>query len=339
MVGTNMTYINVDNLNVINVELTDYCNAACPQCARFKWDGSLYQEKTNKNHTTFELIKNKIPISVIKRLKKFYSVGTYGDPLMNPDTTKIYEYVKQNNNNCDLEIHSNGGGRDNKFWRSLAEIGVRVVFSIDGLEDTNHLYRRNVNWNKLITNIKTFTEAGGDARWKFIIFKHNEHQIEEAREFSKKIGIKSFGTGFSDRWKEYNWVTGEVRDLIKWPVEGYYIEKPKMQEDKYYDKKSVKVLKAEFNLSKKIVCWACDAGKNEIYLRANGFVQPCCMLGDLDVHESKELIKDFDSINLNKSSLEDILNGDYFKELQKGIAGEPNSHRLKNCFYACGVKT
>ena len=31
----------------------------------------------------------------------------------------------------------------------------------------------------------------------------------------------------------------------------------------------------------------------EIYIRANGYVQPCCMLGDLDVHESKKLIKDF----------------------------------------------
>jgi MoaA/NifB/PqqE/SkfB family radical SAM enzyme len=297
----------------------------------------LYQEKINKNHTTFELIKKKIPMFVIKRLKKFYSIGTYGDPLMNPDTIKIYEYIKKNNNNCNLEIHSNGGGRDNEFWRSLAEIGVRVVFSIDGLEHTNHLYRRNVNWGKLISNIKAFTEAGGDARWKFIIFKHNEHQIEEAREFSKTLGFKSFGTSFSDRWKEFNWVTGEVRNLTKWPVEDYYIEKPNMQEDKYYTKNSVKVLDEEFNLSKRIECWACTGGKYEIYLRANGFVQPCCMLGDLDVHESKEIIKNFDLVNLNKSSLENILNGDYFIQLQKGIAGDLNGHRLKNCFYSCGV--
>lgn len=332
-----MSYINIDNLNVINVELTDYCNAACPMCSRFRWDGSLYKEKINQNHTTIALIKEKIPLAVIKRLKKFYSIGTYGDPLMNPDTIKIYEYIKNNNNSCHLAMHSNGGGRDENFWRSLAEIGVHVGFGIDGIEDTNHLYRRNVNWNNLMRNVKSFINAGGLADWKFIIFKHNEHQIEEAKELSKKIGFRSFNAVFSDRWKEYNWVTGEVKDIIKWPVEDYYIEKPKIQENKYYLKTSVKVSSEELSISKKIECWACTGGKYEIYLRANGFVQPCCMLGDLDVHESKELIKDFDSVNLNKSSLEDILNGDYFKELQKGIAGEPNSHRLKNCLYACGT--
>ena len=53
-----MSYITIDNLNVINVELTDYCNAACPMCSRFKWDGSLNKEKVNSNHTTLSLIKN-----------------------------------------------------------------------------------------------------------------------------------------------------------------------------------------------------------------------------------------------------------------------------------------
>ena len=89
-----MSYITIDNLNVINVELTDYCNAACPMCSRFKWDGSLYKEKVNSNHTTLSLIKNKIPLKVIKQLKMFYSIGTYGDPLMNPDCFQIYEHIK-----------------------------------------------------------------------------------------------------------------------------------------------------------------------------------------------------------------------------------------------------
>jgi MoaA/NifB/PqqE/SkfB family radical SAM enzyme len=44
-----MSYITIDNLNTINVELTNYCNAACPMCARFKWDGELYKEKVNSS--------------------------------------------------------------------------------------------------------------------------------------------------------------------------------------------------------------------------------------------------------------------------------------------------
>ena len=138
-----MSYITIDNLNVINVELTDYCNAACPMCSRFKWDGSLYKEKVNSNHTSLSLIKDKISIKVIKQLKKFYSVGTFGDPLMNPECFQIYEWIKLNNDNCKLEMHSNGGGRSISFWSALGSLGVGVVFGLDGIEDTNHLYRGN----------------------------------------------------------------------------------------------------------------------------------------------------------------------------------------------------
>ena len=331
-----MSYITIDNLNTINVELTNYCNAACPMCARFKWDGELNKEKVNSVHTSLSLIKNKIPIKVIEQLKRFYSVGTYGDPLMNPECFQIYEWIKMHNENCKLEMHSNGGGRSTDFWSALGSLGVGVMFGIDGLADTNHLYRRNVQWDTLIKNVKVFIKAGGIARWKYIIFKHNEHQIDEARTLSKELGFKNFGPVFSDRWKESNWVTGELREMDKMKVDDYYIEKPMSQKDKYYQSTSVKVYNDEqFNMQKKIVCQVFSNGVHEIYIRANGYVQPCCMLGDLDVHESKNLIKDFDLVNLNKTSLEDILNGEYFKSLDKGIAGGPE--RLKNCFYTCGV--
>ena len=180
-----MSFITIDNLNVINVELTDYCNAACPMCSRFKWDGSLYKEKVNSNHTSLSLIKDKISIKVIKQLKKFYSIGTFGDPLMNPECFQIYEWIKLHNESCKLEMHSNGGGRSTDFWSALGSLGVEVVFGLDGIEDTNHLYRRNVKWDKVMENVKAFISAGGKASWKFLIFKHNEHQIEEAKELSK----------------------------------------------------------------------------------------------------------------------------------------------------------
>ena len=75
----------------------------------------------------------------------------------------------------------------------------------------------------------------------------------------------------------------------------------------------------------------------EVFIRADGNVQPCCMLGDLDVHESKRLIKDPKSVNINHTDLVDILDGEFFKLLDKGI-NQGSAERLKNCFYTCGVK-
>jgi len=330
-------FITPENLNTINLEFTDYCNAACPMCARFKWDGTLYKEKVNSNHNRLEILKKNIPIKIIKQLKRFYSVGTYGDPTMNPECVEIYKWIRKNNPDCILEMHSNGGARDTEFWKQMADIGVEVEFGIDGLEDTNHLYRRNVNWKRLLSNAESFINHGGRARWKFMVFKHNQHQIEQARQMSEDMGFIDFFTFRTDRWKSSNWVTGELMDTDQWSAGDYVLEKADTQEIPQRVK-GVKVYNVEeFNLQKKIVCQMASNTNFEVYIRANGDVQPCCMLGDLDVHQPKNIISDPKSVNLNHTNLVDILNGEFFRRLDKGInAG--SADRLKNCFYSCGVK-
>lgn len=333
-----MMFITPNTLNTINLEFTNYCNAACPMCSRFKSDGSLYKEKVNQNHNTLDVLQKRIPEKIIKQLKDFYSVGTYGDPVMNPECLAIYRWVRSLNNKCKLSFHSNGGARNEKFWKEVAELEIQVVFGIDGLEDTNHLYRRNVKWDSLMRNVRSFIGAGGKAIWTFIVFKHNQHQVDEARQLSERLGFKKFHTMFSDRWHSSNWITGETMDVDKWPVDDYHLEKPTSQEKKFYHDATVGVYEEEqFDLDKKVVCKMASNNTYEVYIRANGDVQPCCMLGDLDVHEARRLIKDPKSVNINHTDLVDILDGEFFKLLDKGI-NQGSAERLKNCFYTCGVK-
>jgi len=331
-------FITPKNLNTINLEFTDYCNAACPMCARFKWDGTLYKEKVNSNHNKLETLQKNIPIKIIKQLKRFYSVGTYGDPMINPECVEIYRWVRENNPDCLLEMHSNGGARDTEFWKQIADLDVHVHFGIDGLEDTNHLYRKNVKWTKLISNVKSFIDHGGKAHWKYLIFKHNQHQTEEAKQLSKKMGFVRFVATHSDRWKSSNWVTGELMDVDRWSAGDYYLEKADTQDDKHYKDRTVRVYdEEEFNMQKKVVCQMASDSTFEVYIRSNGNVQPCCMLGDLDVHEAKNLISDPKEININHTNLVEILNGEFFKKLDNGI-NNGSKDRLKNCFYTCSVK-
>ena len=56
------------------------------------------------------------------------------------------------------------------------------------------------------------------------------------------------------------------------------------------------------------------------------------------MHESKNIIKDYTKVNLNHTPLDTILNGDYFKELEKGIRGDLNAYRLQTCYFTCGIK-
>jgi len=339
-----MSYITTDNLTNIMAEMTDYCNAACPMCARFDWNLNLVKGVTNAHHTTLEFVKQRIGDEIISRLKGWTCQGTYGDASMNPETVDIFRYLKAINPDIEIVMHTNGGARNKDFWKLIAEIGVLVTFGIDGLEDTNHLYRRNVKWENLMANTKTYIDNGGEASWEMLVFKHNQHQIEDCKELSTNMGFVSFENMFSERWMDFD-NEGNYRDITSLKVDDYVIEKPVDQrkdfvkDDAWFKNKNVFVseqtVKKDFFI-RKINCLACQPNKREIYLRANGYVSPCCILGAVENHEPKQLIKDYAKINLHHTNLKDILEGDFFKNLENGING--GEKRLQGCYHACGVK-
>lgn len=338
-----MSYITTDNLTNIMAEMTDYCNAACPMCNRFDWDLNLVKGSTNTQHTTLEFVKQRIGEEIISRLKGWECQGTYGDASMNPETIDIFQYLREINPNLRISMFTNGGARTTEFWKSLAVLDVKVTFGIDGLEDTNHLYRRNVKWQHLMDNVRTFIGNGGNARWDMLIFKHNQHQVDDCEKLSNEMGFDFFKSSFSERWEDFN-SKGEYRNITSLQVDDYVIEKPSdqgkdfMKNDVWLKNKNVFVEKQsdEAFFSRKINCLSCQPHKREIYIRANGDVSPCCILGDVKRNEPKQIITDYKKINLHHTSLKTILDGEFFKDLASGIAG--GEKRLQGCYYACGEK-
>ena len=69
---------------------------------------------------------------------------------------------------------------------------------------------------------------------------------------------------------------------------------------------------------------------------SNGYVSPCCILGDVERNEPKQLIKDYKKINLHHTDLRTILEGEFFRDISDGING--GEKRLRGCYHACGVK-
>lgn len=80
---------------------------------------------------------------------------------------------------------------------------------------------------------------------------------------------------------------------------------------------------------------ACHDMKREIYLRANGYVSPCCILGDVERNEPKNIINDYKEINLHYTNLDNILKGKFFQTIIQGING--GSQRLQGCYQSCGI--
>jgi len=190
---------------ILHVESSSVCNAACPMCAR-NINGS-----ENKDLKTSSLsarwFKENINPDVFQQLDKIFFCGNLGDPCAAPELLDIIEYAKQSNPKITVGINTNGSIRNSTWWKHCAELLSGhldyVVWSIDGLEDTNHLYRWNVPWKKVMDNCQAYINAGGTAHWDMLVFDHNKHQIDDCLQLATELGFSWFRIKETDRWDAY----------------------------------------------------------------------------------------------------------------------------------------
>lgn len=189
-------------VEILHLETSSICNAACPMCPRE--NDKFFNKESDDKNLSLEKIKELFDVNFIKQLKFMFMCGGYGDPAVNPECIGIFEYFRELNSNIMLGMHTNGSLRNIEFWSKLGTIlnkpGDYCEFGIDGLHDTNHIYRVNTDFDKIIENATTFINAGGNANWTYLVFKHNEHQVEHAKELSKKLRFKKFNEKITRRF-------------------------------------------------------------------------------------------------------------------------------------------
>ena len=257
------------SVKVLHIEPTDACNAACPQCSR-EVDPSF--DKTDLHHLTVDQIKANISEDIIRGLDKMFMCGNYGDPASGRHTLEIYRYFRSINPDIVLGMNTNGGLRSAEWWQELSGILNQpkdyVVFSIDGLADTNHIYRVNVNWNKVLENAQAFIRAGGSAHWDMLVFDHNQHQVDTAEYLAKEIGFTWFRAKISKRHS-----TTPISFLH--PPAGW---------------------KDPVVASGTIECYALK--ESSVYISARGKIYPCCWLGNSE----QFTLENFDSVQSSWNS-------------------------------------
>jgi MoaA/NifB/PqqE/SkfB family radical SAM enzyme len=270
-------WLTINDIKYFEIELSNYCNAKCPSCIReFSPVGSL-----NNSNISLAQIKNLIGQLPNPKKIEFYFGGTSGDPMMNPDIVEIFEYCAENLRM--LSMDTNASLRSTEVWKQMGKISERtgacVIFSVDGLEDTNHIYRIDTNWKLIMRNIKTYIDSGGYCDWKFLIFKHNEHQVEEAKELAKKLGVSKFTVEPSSREMINNIV--ELTDL---PLS---------------KKRSFNSLK---DVASSITCRSLKT--NYMYISSNYTLYPCCYFHS-NYNSTEDIKCDLNSMSL-RSAIENI---------------------------------
>jgi MoaA/NifB/PqqE/SkfB family radical SAM enzyme len=248
------------DIKVLHIEPTDVCQAACPMCAR---ETDVEFDQTQHHHLDMQKIQQVFDADRIAGLDKMFMCGNYGDPAAGKHTLDIYRKFRQLNPNIVLGMNTNGALQNTVWWQELGKMFNHpqdyVVFSIDGLENTNHVYRKNVDWHKLMSNVRSFIKAGGSAHWDMLVYKHNQHQVDACEKLAKDIGFKWFRAKVSKR--------GFNTDIVQ-PV-GWM--SPHIQ-------------------STTINCHALN--ERSSYIDAQGRQSPCCWLGS----RQNRFVTDFESI-------------------------------------------
>jgi hypothetical protein len=246
---------------------------------------------------------------------------------MNNDLIDMCRYAKEVNPNLYVHVHTNGGARKVEWWKELAEAlpeNHRVVFAIDGLEDTHHLYRIGTKYETVVRNAQAFMSAGGIAEWAFIQFLHNEHQVDEARQRAKDIGFKYFTTKNSSRFL----IEPRSPAVDKNGVVTHYIEPASFTPMKFIDKKVIENWRKILD-DAKVECKVLK--DKEIYIDAHKDFYACCWLANIpysyitndvamDVREKmveqhNSMIARLGEVNMINRSLEDIINSDAYQSM------------------------
>lgn len=274
-----MIHFNYQTIDEYQIEITSYCNAACPQCPR-NINGHGINPYMPLTHLDRDIINTTFDQDLCRRLRQIFFCGGYGDPIMHPNFLTILRDFRRKSPTLWLYIHTNGGIHDTDYWKEIAAImgGYgQIDFGIDGLEDTLDLYRINVKFDRVINNARSFINAGGRAKWNFIVFRHNEHQVETVKKLAKDLGFAEILIRNTGRFFHH----GTLKEMPVWPInkKNHVLEPPKNPAFRNASMMSLQDLHQqypdmdEYFSTTEIICDALIGRK--VSINCEGMVLPC----------------------------------------------------------------
>lgn len=343
-----MSFIKISDVKRIEFGLTSLCNAGCPICSRHKTGTSeVVPELSMSSISLDQFIKTTDSLGEYTKNIEVSLGGVYGDPISNPHILEILEYGVPRYNKILLD--TNGGIRNSEFWKQAGKLSAKyknkfeIKFSIDGLSDTNVLYRINTDFDRIIENAKTYIAAGGRASWKYIVFEHNEHQLEEAKALADELGFIKFRTLYTRRFRN-----------MQQPVtaESYSAKINRVSEDvrnngfvlRPSSKIQAEPQKLTLNQSTELQTVNCKSiEQGYLYISHDNKLWPCCYFDGVRLFNNDFLKywrtveetygQDFNS--LDSYTISELLEHDYLaKYLPQGWTGHKPS--CKECFVVCG---
>lgn len=243
----------------LTIDPANFCTLRCPFCPTGQTRGSR-----TKGILLFDNFKR-----ILDELGPYLihiDFCNWGEPLLNKEIYKMIRYAKQYN--IDTKIDSNLNHFSEKDAEKIILSGLdKLIVSIDGItQETYAKYRIGGDFNKVMSNLKLLIKKRKELKksnpyisWQFLVFRHNEHEIEEVRKTGREIGVDHIG------------ITKAFIGNKDWI--------PINEEYSYYKKEEIKdeYTSKYFKSSQDKMCdWPWEA----IVINPNGSVSVCCSVED-----------------------------------------------------------
>lgn len=249
---------------ILGIEPGNICNLRCPLCPTGAGGTELkkgFMELGLFKHV-FDQLKNDL-IAV--------NLFNWGEPLLNKDFTKMVRCVKDHDKDISVTTSTNLNINNKATLEGLIRSGIdEIIVSCDGAtKESYEKYRVGGDFGLVMDNLKFLiaenNKLSGKTRiiWNFLVFKHNEHEITQAQEMARKLGVElrlgAMRTSMKDE------VLKPHKEAIKKDI-GWIPDNP---EYSAYDK-------VKLETKKKIK--TCRKPWQELNLNWDGAVFPCCAI-------------------------------------------------------------
>ncbi|HLQ60237.1 MAG TPA: radical SAM protein [Candidatus Acidoferrales bacterium] len=173
---------------VIFVDPINLCNLRCPLCATGMGEINRVRQKMDLEH--FKRV-----IDAMSPWAYEVSLYNWGEPLLHKDIFEMVGYARAKNLSTVMSSHLSVKPH---LMDSLLESGLEeLTVSIDGVtQETYEKYRVNGKLDLVFSNLRHLLQRRAElglktpsVEWQFIVFKHNEHEVEDARRLAGEIGV------------------------------------------------------------------------------------------------------------------------------------------------------
>ncbi len=205
------------------IDTTNICQLKCPLCHTGL--GTVHRDKGIMHFDTYTKT-----IDQIKDYCVWLSLYSWGEPFLN---RRIHEFVAYAHKNKVATIMSTNLNKPltSEMAEDIIKSGLDVmIVSLDGVtQEVYEKYRVGGHLDRVLDNVKLLVQKKKELgystphmEWQFIVMRHNEHQIVEARQLATEMGVNSvifknvdFPHGMDDRQEAQRWLPRDHPEYLR----------------------------------------------------------------------------------------------------------------------------